>query len=128
MPFAPYSLLCYFLFIRYMLGRRQKCGLAIPRRETMVAVYLESYRQDWPQIGCILQVRDEDLKIQWYTGTMTSTWKPLTVRSEANEDEPWAETVSPTQLLSAPFSLTRTNRLPGEVKQELRKHYEQIYC
>ena len=87
----------------------------------MVAVFLESYRHDWPQIGKVLQV-DEELTIQWFTGTVNSAWKPLTVSGQ-----PWTEKVSPHTLIAAPFTLTRTNRLPGEVRQELREQFEQLY-
>ena len=93
----------------------------------MVALYLEAYRQDWPQVGRVLEVRDGFLNIQWYSGTITSTWKPLSMRSAQNVEEPWTEMVSTTKLLFAPFSLTGSKRLPGEVRQDLRRQYEIIY-
>ena len=94
----------------------------------MVAVFLDQYRQDWPQVGRVQEVLDGEIMIQWFTGTVTSQWKPLMKSMEnAGLKEPWTECIDPANLLMPPFSLTRTCKLPGEVQQELRKKYDLLY-
>ena len=89
----------------------------------MVATYLAQYPQEWPQVGRVCSVTDGQLEIQWFTGTTTSQWKPLTlpVPGTRGERQPWKETIQETAIITTPFALTRTGRLPGEMQLELRE-------
>lgn len=89
----------------------------------MIATYLGQYQKEWPQVGRVCCVNNGELEVQWYTGTTTSQWKPLTlpVLGVRGERQPWKETIPDTSVITTPFRLTRTARLPGDVQLELRE-------
>ena len=74
-------------------------------------------------MGRVCGLKDGQLDVHWYTGTITSQWKPLTlpVPGTRGERQPWKEVIQDTAVITTPFRLTRTARLPGEVQLELRE-------
>ena len=89
----------------------------------MVATFLKEYPGHWPQVGRVCSIAAEETELQWFTGSTTTTWKPLNIPILGGKGhrEPWKESVANTTIISLPFKLTKTGRLPGEIQTELRE-------
>lgn len=90
----------------------------------MVACFVVEYRDEIPQIGNILEVTDDQVKLQWWTGTYSGTWTALT-RKEGRKSVPWTEIVPLSSILFE-VSLTRSSKLSKKIKQKLEKAYQPL--
>ena len=47
---------------------------------SMVACFVPQYRDEIPQIGKLLETNDKEVRIEWWIGTYTGTWRALRER------------------------------------------------
>lgn len=108
---------------RVHIGRKVTSRDAIVKAGDMVATYLQQYPREWPQVGQVINKKEGHLELQWFTGTTTSQWKPLTLSMPGvrGERQPWRETIMESAVITTPFTLTRSGRLPGDVQVELKE-------
>ena len=50
---------------------------------SMVACFVPQYRDEIPQIGKLLETNDKEVKIEWWIGTYTGTWRALRERVDS---------------------------------------------
>ncbi|XP_071958009.1 uncharacterized protein [Antedon mediterranea] len=81
----------------------------------MVATALRRYPTEWPQIGKIFSINNNEVEVVWYTGTYTSRF----VLCEKDGQE-WREIISKEEVISI-FNLTPTSRLPTNVIVKLKE-------
>ena len=89
----------------------------------MVACFIEEYRDEIPQIGKVVEVHDSDseVKIEWWIGTYTGTWRALT-KKDGRKTVLWTESV-PTASIISEVSFTKSSKLPKAIKEQLQKAY-----
>jgi hypothetical protein len=81
----------------------------------------------WPQVGRILSVTDEVIRIQWFRGSLTGTWRPCTIiNTESMNRVPWEQDIHidavPEVVIHQGFHLTNKSFLPKHVKDFLDQY------
>ena len=90
----------------------------------MVALFVESYSDEIPQIGEVLEVNEEDILLHWWDGTYSGSWKALAKR-QGRASVPWMELVKRSNVLFE-VSLTKSLKLPKATQEKLHKAYEPL--
>ena len=87
----------------------------------MVLTDVEKYVDEWPQVGKIVTLEADFVKIQWFKGSKTGQWNPCTVPvpGQRGKRMPWHETISVSDIWMTDFSLTNKNCLPKHVKDAI---------
>ncbi|XP_030853406.1 uncharacterized protein LOC105447505 isoform X3 [Strongylocentrotus purpuratus] len=110
------------------LGPKRKRPLQpVLKLGDMVGVYLEEFRNEWPQVGQVLDITGDHVKLHWYSGSETSVWTSLTTSVQGRRDQPYTGEVSLQDVLTAPFNLTKANKLPVEIQRHLKEKGEQYF-
>ena len=88
-----------------------------------MALFIESYSDEIPQIGEVLEVNNEDILLHWWDGTYW-LWKALAKRRGC-ASVPWTELVERSNVLFE-VSLTKSLELPKATQEKLHKAYEPL--
>ena len=88
---------------------------------SMVACFVRQYRDEIPQIGKLLETNENEVKLEWWIGSYTGTWRALTKR-KGRSTEPWTETL-PKSCMLYQVSLTKYSKIPKAEQEKLRKTY-----
>lgn len=117
------------------LGRKKYVRpLQSPRRDMMVGVYWEgpdgNYATDWPQIGKVVDIGNEDVAIHWYDGTIDSPYKPLRKSCEGTDGRKkvaWIDNIPKSCVLTGPFNLTAKKLLPKRIITLLDTKFDDFF-
>ena len=109
------------------LGKKHKRAIPTPAVGDMIGVFLEEYKQEWPQIGKILAIEADELTLHWFSGTTTSKWTPINKRVRGSF-EPYTGTTPAQSVITQPFKLTRCNKLPQDIQRVLKEKQEEFYA
>lgn len=90
----------------------------------MVACFVAEYRDEIPQIGKVQEVKDNEVVVEWWSGTYTGKWKALTKRV-GRSSEPWSETLPISSVLFK-VSLTKGLKLSKATQEELQRAYDPL--
>ena len=95
----------------------------------MVGVFLEEYVNEWPQVGKVTAIQGDNVTVHWYSGTTTSKWTSITRQAHGNREiqEPFIETIPTASIITHPFNLTGTAKLPQDVQRHLKEKHEDLY-
>ncbi|XP_063964995.1 uncharacterized protein LOC129278782 [Lytechinus pictus] len=113
------------------LGRKtsQKKQPMVPDIGQMMCVFLEEYRNEWPQVGKITALHEDSATLHWFTGTTTSNWTALDTPSRGlnGGGEPYISTVLKSSFITGSFTLTPQGKLPQDIQRQLREKREELY-
>lgn len=116
------------VIFQVQLGPKRKRPLQpVLKLGDMVGVYLEEFRNEWPQVGQVLDITGDHLKLHWYSGSETSVWTSLTTSVQGRRGQPYTGEVSLQDVLTVPFNLTKANKLPVKIQRHLKEKGEQYY-
>jgi len=87
-----------------------------------VAVDLEKYRPEKPQIAQVIECKGENIEILWYSGTWSTSWRVYKKRQGRNMIEV-KETIAKAAVKLFNFTLTNTGKLKQSVKNQLKEIY-----
>ena len=90
----------------------------------MVGVFMEEYSHEWPQVGKITSIDETTISLHWYTGTITSKWTAI---NKGRTKEPFMQTIRKSAIITNPFRLTGTSKLPQDIQRFLREKQEELY-
>ena len=90
----------------------------------MVALRCEKYSER-PQLGQVLQSKDNEVTIKWYDGTWSSKWKVYTYKDGRNTVA-WIETVPMNDIILSKIELTKSGSLPTAIRGKLRDLYNSL--
>ncbi|XP_071500356.1 uncharacterized protein [Diadema antillarum] len=110
------------------LGRKidQRRQTVTPEVGKMVAVFLEDFRNEWPQVGKITAIHNATVNVHWFTGTTTSQWDELNKPGRNGQSEAYISTIPKTSFLTGSFNLTGHGKLPQEIQRQLREKREEL--
>lgn len=92
---------------------------------TVVACFLDKYKDEEPQLGVITGMHDESfVEVNWMTGSYSEPWAPCKTR-KGRDYVPWLEKI-PTNLVLFPITLTRAKRISTIDKDKLKDAYDNI--
>ena len=98
-----------------------------PEVGQMVAVFLENFRNEWPQVGKLTALHKDTADVHWYTGTTTSRWVALDKPGRNGQSEAYISTICRTSFITGSFNLTGHCKLPQEIQRQLREKREELY-
>lgn len=110
-----------------------------------MATYVESYADEVPQLGRVLEIFDETLKLEWLAGCYSGMcvhncgfvdvhvhsvnslgpWKTCKKRV-GKEMVVWEEVVPLSSVILSPILLTKSDRLKGTDVDKLKLKYNQL--
>ena len=95
----------------------------------MVGVFLEQYINEWPQVGKVTAIQADNITVHWYSGTTTSTWTSINRPANGRRgiQEPFIETIPSSSIITHPFNLTGTAKLPQDLQRHLKEKHEEFY-
>ena len=130
-------MLKYFkcLLFQIHLGRKKYVRpIQSPRRDMMVGVYWdgpnEEYATDWPQIGKVVDITNEDVSIHWYDGVIDGPYKPLRKSREGTDGRKkvaWIDKIPKSCVLTGPFNLTQKKLLPKRIINLLDAKFDDFF-
>ncbi|XP_052073470.1 ubiquitin recognition factor in ER-associated degradation protein 1-like isoform X16 [Mytilus californianus] len=94
----------------------------VPAVGNYVLTNLAKYAGDWPQLGKVLKVEEEEIiQLHWYKGSKTGPWSPCikTVPGTRGKREAWCEAVNLQDIWCHSFNLTPANKLPLKIKKKM---------
>lgn len=76
------------------------------------------YAGEWPQIGKVVEISGDTIKVHWFKGSKSTAWTPCAVpiKGQKGRRQPWVEIVPKTCTKFTGFQLTISNYLPKHVK------------
>ena len=86
---------------------------------------VEKYAACWPQIGEILDRKDNTVTIKWYKGSTNSKVVPWILLKKGHGRVNWEEEVDIKDIWLSGFTLTQKSYLPTEVKDAIKHYAEQ---
>ena len=89
-----------------------------------MALYCTQYNER-PQIGQILEVKEEKATVKWYDGTWRGKWKVYTYR-EGRKTVAWLETLPVSAIIAGKVELTQNGQLSKASKDKLKKLYQSL--
>ena len=90
----------------------------------IVALCCDKYSER-PQLGQVLEKKDNKVSIKWYDGTWSSKWKVYTYK-DRRQTVAWVETVEISDIILGKVELTKSGFLPKVTKDKLRDLYNSI--
>ena len=96
-----------------------------------VALGLDEFKHELPQIARILMIEEDVMTIEWWVGTYSGTWNPWTVKSVEQ-----TAIVHRNCIVLGNVTLSKTNRLAKHIVERLktmkilslcRLHYMYVY-
>ena len=93
----------------------------VPLIGEFAALRLKEYDDEVPQIAKVVSIDELEVNIEWWIGGWTKTWNQWKTKGQVN-----TATVHKNAIIMAPFAFTKSNRLPREVCDKLRKLYDDI--
>ena len=89
----------------------------------LVALDMEKYSEEKPQIATVLSMEGEEIEVLWYYGTWTGSWRVHKKREGRSFIEN-TETVPKSSVKLFNFTLTPLNKLRQSVKEQLKLIYK----
>ncbi|XP_074659473.1 uncharacterized protein LOC141912156 [Tubulanus polymorphus] len=77
---------------------------------------MAKYADYWPQIGEVIEINDEVIKLRWYKGGLTGKIEPEVLFKKGNGKIDWIEEVSRPVIWKWGFKLTPKGYLTTEIK------------
>ena len=78
-----------------------------------------------PQLGQVLEVKENKVSIKWYDGTWSGKWKVYTYMDGRNSVA-WVETLPVSDIIIGKIELTKSCSLPKATKDKLRDLYNSL--
>ena len=118
------------MYLQIHLGRkRRQIVQQPPRRDRMIAVYCDKdeYRHDWPQIGKVIKVSENEVTIHWFSAGENIQCAPLTKANAGGKQVPWIDELPKTCIITSPFNLTKKKRLPQKIVKRLANKFSDFF-
>ncbi|XP_072050017.1 uncharacterized protein [Amphiura filiformis] len=101
------------------LGPKPRKEYKVPlSTDKMVCFFNEVHPTTWPQIGKILNIMEDSVTIQWYTGGVDDVLRPIRKSSEV---------MPKSCILTKPFMLTQKKTLPKKIKRAVNKEFPNYF-
>ena len=84
-----------------------------------VALGLDEFKHELPQIARILMIEEDVMTIEWWVGTYNGTWNPWTVKSVEQ-----TAIVHRNCIVLGNVTLSKSNRLAKHIVERLKTIYE----
>ena len=78
-----------------------------------------------PQLGQVLEVKEEKVTIKWFDGTWSSKWKVYTYK-DGRKTVAWVESLPIDDIIEGKIELTKSGSLPKATKDKLRQLYNSL--
>ena len=78
-----------------------------------------------PQLGQVLEVKENKVSVKWYDGTWSGKWKVYTYMDGRNSVA-WVETLPVSDIIIGKIELTKSCSLPKATKDKLRDMYNSL--
>ena len=95
----------------------------------MIAVYCdkEEYRHDWPQVGKVVDVTDDDISIHWFSAGENVQCTPLTKTNANGKRVAWVDSIHKSCIITNPFRLTKRKILPKTIINQLDLKFRDFF-
>ena len=94
----------------------------------MLCVYSTEFPTQWPQVGKVVDRSEIDITLTWYGQNEGElTYNPMYVSKNKNKRTPYTSTVPLSCIVTEPFNLTSTRRLPKKIVKVLDARFHDYF-